>query len=464
MSRRVVISGLGGVSAFGVGFAALWEGLDGGRCALAVPNRLDASGFGCHLAGEVKDFSAKDFVPKHYRKAVKVMARDTEIAVASAKMAVEDAKLVTRSHGDGETPAPGAFASERMGCQIGAGLIAAETQELASALVTARPEDASPEAARRGGFELRSWGTINGGGGGMNNLQPLWLLKYLPNMLACHVTIIHGAEGPSNTITCGEASGLLSAGESFRVIQRGSADLCFSGGAESKVSLMGFLRAQLAGRLATTAPGADAAAVVRPYDPESPGTVPGEGGGILILEEAASAASRGARAYAEVLGFGAAQSTPFIPPMTRPDRGVANDGLEYAIRAAMREAGVGPGEIDAVVPQALGVPDYDGPEALALRAVLGKRLDEIPAITLCPAIGDCSAGHGALQLGVAALALAHQRVPARLHAGRPVGLNAGAAGASSTKLRRVLVCSSSQGGQNAAVVLGRAPGAEGGKD
>jgi hypothetical protein len=100
--------------------------------------------------------------------------------------------------------------------------------------------------------DLRAWGNAEGGAGAMNNLQPLWLLKYLPNMPACHVTIIHGTEGPSNTITCAEASGLLSIGESVRVIRRNDADLCFSGGAESPLNHQRMIRMQMAGRLAET--------------------------------------------------------------------------------------------------------------------------------------------------------------------------------------------------------------------
>src|ERR1043165_5499045 len=127
MERRGVITGVGAVSGFGVGVGALWEGMTSGRSAIKRIAAFDPSGFPCRLAAEATAFAgAKDFVPKSYRKAVKVMARDIELAVAAAKGAVEDAKLVTRAtlpegSGQGTTYPP-----ERMGCQIGAGLIAAE--------------------------------------------------------------------------------------------------------------------------------------------------------------------------------------------------------------------------------------------------------------------------------------------------------------------------------------------------
>lgn len=455
-----MITGVGAVTPYGVGASALWNGLVEGRPTLGPSARLDASGFPCKLTGEVKDFSAKDYVPKHYRKAVKVMARDIEMAVAAAKVATEDAALTTRmSLAEGQVGGT-TYPLERMGCQIGAGLIAAETDELAAALTTARTPGSTIDSPG-GGFSLRAWGTAKGadgqaGAGGMNNLTPLWLLKYLPNMLACHVTIIHGCEGPSNTITCNEASGLLSLGESARVIERGAADLCFSGGAESKVNCMGLLRLTYAGRLAETGDETDGSRVVRPYDPASSGTIPGEGAGIMILEELESAAKRGVRVYAELAGFGSAHSDP-AHCYADGDRGIApgaDEGLQAAIEAALDDAGVAPGEIDAIVPHASGIPSMDAGEAGALRAVFGPRLASVPLVTVAPLIGESSAGNGAVLAAVGALCVKHQMIPARVHAGEcPRDLAAQSARATPAALRHVLVCSSSFGGQNAAIVL-----------
>ncbi|MBL8760617.1 MAG: hypothetical protein JNL50_04875 [Phycisphaerae bacterium] len=460
MNRKVVITGVGAVTPYGVGSSALWSGLVEGRPTLAPTTRLDATGFPCKLSGEVKDFSARDYVPKHYRKAVKVMARDIEMAVAAAKVAVEDAGLTTRmTLAEGQVGGT-TYPSERVGCQIGAGLIAAETDELTAALVTARAAGATLEEPGAG-FRLRMWGTAAApdgtqGAGGMNNLTPLWLLKYLPNMLACHVTIIHGCEGPSNTITCNEASGLLSLGESTRVIERDAADLCFSGGAESKVNCMGLLRLTYAGRLAETGAATDGGTLVRPYDPGSPGTIPGEGAGILLLEEANAAAARGAKAYAQIAGFGAAHSDP-AHCYSDGSRDIApgpDEGLQGAIENALSDAGVSAGEIDAIVPHASGIPAMDAGEAGALRGVFGARLASIPLVTVAPFIGESSAGNGAVLAAVGALCVRHQMIPARLHAGNcPRDLRAHAAPATHAVLRHVLVCSSSFGGQNAAIVL-----------
>jgi len=447
MPRRVVITGLGSVSALGVGMDPLWDGLLAGRSALRPPTRLDASGFRSRLAGEIADLSVKDHVPKHYRKAVKVMARDTEIAVAAARLAVEDAKLITRGNAptpgdaaEGTSDSPLTYRPERMGCQIGAGLIAAETEEITAAMATARNE--------AGDFSLRKWG--GEGGQGMEALTPLWLLKYLPNMLACHVTIIHGCEGPSNTITCAEASGLLSLGESARVIERGAADLCFSGGAESKLNCMGILRLDLAGRLAPTGHELDGSKLVWPYDPDARGGIVGEGGGILILEAEDTATARGATPYAEIVGFGAGHSLPEYAG------GDEDEGYRNAVLNALDDAKVKPDQIDAIFPLAAAIPSIDRAEAGALRSVFGARLARVPLVHIGASIGNCTAGAAALQATVAAKCVAEQRLPARIHAGRPaLGLDAGVSAARSANLNCVLVCTGALGGQNAALVLRR---------
>jgi len=437
MRRRVVITGVGAISAFGVGAVALWEGLAAGRSAIRKPTLFDPTGFGSHLMGEIPGFSAKEFVPKSYRKAVKVMARDTEIAVAAAKLAVDDAKLITRGTETVEGQ-PTTYPSVRVGCQIGAGLIAPDTAELASAMVTACRADAAPEQLQRtGGWDTKAWGTVDPGDAsqmsGMGNLQPLWMLKYLPNMLACHVTIIHGAEGPSNTHTCAQASGLLSLGESTRVIERRVADCCFSGSAESKLNLAGTLRMALAGLLAPITEGQDPLDTVLPYDSASKGTCAGEGGGILILEAEEQAAARGARPYARVLGFGAAQSIGKL--------GEPNEGLADAIAAALRDSDLKAGDISVILPQGCGIPNIDRGEMGALRLIFGEKIP--PMVTLVPTIGDCMAGNGGLQAAVGAMICRNGRIPADA---------AGSGGEQS--VRYVLVCSSSQGGQNAALVFG----------
>jgi 3-oxoacyl-[acyl-carrier-protein] synthase II len=438
MRREVVITGLGAVSPMGVGVDALWDGMLEGRCAIGPITRFDPAGIPCQLAGQVPaSFSIRDFVPKHYRKATKVMAPDIELAVAAAQLAVTDAGITTRAAAEEGAAFAPTVPPERVGCLIGAGLIPANNQELTLAMSRSKNEMDRVDFAK--------WGTE-----GMQNLTPLWMLKYLPNMLACHVTIVHDAQGPSNTITAAEVSGILSVGESRSVIERNAADVCFSGGGESRVHPVTCVRMQLAGW--TTA--ADAASpgdrAVRPYDAASPASVLGEGSGIVIVEEKAHAARRGARVYARVAGFGGGQTGM---------RGTTRDhavGLRGAIDRALVDAGMTPGDIDAIAPGALGVPGPDAIEAEGLRAVFGARLASIPMITVTPAIGNSIAGAGALCIVVAAKAIDRQALPARIHGGSwPQDLQAGPTKARDARIRAVLVCGVSWGGQCGALILTR---------
>jgi 3-oxoacyl-(acyl-carrier-protein) synthase len=275
-------------------------------------------------------------------------------------------------------------------------------------------------------------------------------------MLACHVTIIHGAEGPSNTITCAEASGLLCIGESSRVIERGAADASIAGGAESKLSLMGVIRQGLAGRLAMTDDTSDHT-IIRPYASEADGTVPGEAGALLVLESAETALRRGAPAYAEIAGFGSAHSGDISARNSPENPARSNEGLTLAIRAALADASLGSDEIDAIIPQACGVPGLDHSEAASLREVFGSRLASIPLVTVSPFVGDCAAGNGALLAACAALCLRNQKLPARSHpGGYPADLNVGPAPSREATLHAILVCTSSMGGQCAAMILRKA--------
>lgn len=443
MFRRVIISGLGPVSALGLGIEATWHRAIQGPSAISPITAFDASGFAARIGGEVRDFDIKQFVPKTYRKATKVMARDIELAVAAADLAARDAGLVTR----GTNPdAPPSYDPQRVGAQIGAGLIAAEINELTAAL--AQSTDGS------GRFDFARWGRE-----GMNHLTPLWLLKYLPNMLACHVTIIHDTQGPSNTITCNEASATLSIGESLRVIQRGQADASFCGGADSKLNPMALLRQIFTGLVNTASEDqSNPAEAVRPFSAKASGGAVGEGGGIVILETLDTFRKRGGeRAYAEIVGFGASQT---VNPATRnltPDGG--GRGIAHAIRAALHDAGVGPVDIDLIVPFGIGAAATDQAEAAALAAVFASELARIPVISSKALAGNCAAGSGGLDVCLAAKAIHEQRLPLVINCPDPIGgLRAGNAPSMEARIRHALVYSTGLGGQNAALVLRRFEG------
>lgn len=435
--HEVFVTGLGPVSALGMGREAFWSGLMAGQTGL-TPNPVYAdTAFPTKLVGRSPEFRVKDHVPKSYRKAGKVMAADIEIAVAAADLAARDAGLVTPgTDPEGEATYPG----ERVACHIGAGLIAAELDELTESLATTAVASEAGDGDR---VDLKAWGDR-----GMQTLTPLWMLKYLPNMLACHVTIVHELRGPSNTITCAEASGLLSIGESLRVIQRGQADAGLCGGAECARHPHTVVRQVFLDALTPSSDPQD----VKPYSKSATGSAIGEGGGLIVLESGdAQATGRGATRYAKVAGFGASQCV---------ERGDGNRlaqtsgrGVALAIQAALRDAGLEPDAIDAVWAMGLGQSDWDAGEAAALRSVFGDRLPALPVRSLCAHIGNTIAGHGGLLAAAAALTLHHQELPPALNRADPLdGFDA----PDPSRLDNILLISPSNGGQNAALILARA--------
>jgi 3-oxoacyl-[acyl-carrier-protein] synthase II len=218
------------------------------------------------------------------------------------------------------------------------------------------------------------------------------------------VTIIHGLMGPSNTITCADASSHLAIGEAFRTIQRGKADLAICGGAESRINPMGIIRQSLLGRLNETRNDAPERAV-RPFDQEAAGTVCGEGGGLLILEEFEHARKRGAKIYAELVGFAASQDTHKV---TEPEPSGHSYGK--AIENALKDAKLSAKEVDLLIPHGLGIPNHDRAELKGLQSALGGELKRIACSPIKSQLGNLAAGCGA-DAAAAVLAIHHNQVP-----------------------------------------------------
>lgn len=389
--RRTVVTGLGPIASIGIGKEAFLTGLRDRCVGINTIRAFDASEFRSRIAGEIPDLRCRDYVPKSYRKSAKVMARDIELAVAAADCAVRDSGLKTKGTSDnGDVDVD----PTRLGVNIGAGLICPDLNELTYAFAIASDD---------GTFSLEAWGR-----GGMNNITPLWLLKYLPNMLACHVSIIHDAQAPSNTITCAEASSQLAIGEAYRTITRDGADVGLCGGAESKINPMGLLRQDLVGRLTRTRNDSPQSAV-RPYDRDRDGTAVAEGGAVVVLEELSHAQKRDARIYGELIGVGAGFGTKdFISP----DRD--GQAVGVALTKAIADAGIEPADVDLVVGFACGLPEHDRAEAHAIRAVLG----EVPVTSINGQIGNNGAGTGALGVVTAALCVSESFIPGTINCDR----------------------------------------------
>jgi 3-oxoacyl-[acyl-carrier-protein] synthase II len=279
----------------------------------------------------------------------------------------------------------------------------------------------------------------------MQQLTPLWLLKYLPNMLACHVTIVHELQGPSNTITCADASSHLAIGEAFRTIQRGDADLAICGGAESKVNPMGLMRQCLLKR--TTDQNDSPEQAVRPLDADATGMAVGEGGGLLILEELGRAKSRNTKIYAELVGFAASQDTHSV---TDPDP--TGHSYARAIQKALADANLPPTAANLLIPHGLAIPSHDKAELTALHAVFGAALERLPMAPLKAQFGNLAAGSG-VDAATAILALHHNTIPPSINTQKtPLKLNTSPT-PRDANISVAVTSVYSLGGQNAALVF-----------
>ena len=431
-SARVVITGLGAVTPLGLTVGEMWASLCAGRVGISRITAFDPVGFSCQLAGQVPEYKIQNYVPKSFRKAVKLMSRDIELSIIAAGEAFAHAGLITK----GIDPEKVNIDPQRTAINLGAGLISCDMVELAPAVAA---------SATNGTFDIRKWGKE-----GLEQVTPLWLLKYLPNMLACHVGIIHDIQGPSNTITCAEAAGHLAIAEAAQTIARGASDVALAGGAEAKVNPIVMIRQCLIKRV-TTQNNDNPAAACRPFDAQAKGSVFGEAAGMVILENLEHAESRGAKIYAEVAGIGESSSINPAYEHLEPD----GKGLQIAIEKAMSEARIQPDELDLIIPHGTGIPADDLAEAKAIRAALGRAAAKVPVWPTKSMLSNTGAAAGAVDVIAAVCAMNEGKIPAARNCDKKAegcDLNI-VRQPREAKIRYALSCSYSYGGQTAAVVL-----------
>jgi 3-oxoacyl-[acyl-carrier-protein] synthase II len=429
---RVLITGLGAASPLGLTAGALWEGLQAGRCGIGRITAFDPAGFTCQVAGQVPPYRVQEYLSKAYRKAAKLMSRDIELAVIAADQAIRLSGLVTR----GIDPEHVTIRPERTAVNLGAGLISCDLVELGPAVAASETE---------GRFDIQRWGRE-----GLPLVTPLWLLKYLPNMLACHVSIIHDLEGPCNSITCAEVSSHLAIAEAKQIIERGDADVSLAGGAEAKVNPLVMLTQCLLKRTADSGPDSPEAAC-RPFDAKARGSVFGEGAGVLVLENAEGVASRGGKALAEVAGVGHSCSINAQYEALEPD----GRGVRIAIEKALEDAGIGPRDLDLVVPHGTGIPADDKAEARGIEAALGSAASTVPVWPTKGLLSNTGAAAGSLDLIAAVYAMQEGLIPAAANCKSKASdcrLNI-VTEARRTTIRYALCCTYTYGGLTAAVVL-----------
>jgi 3-oxoacyl-[acyl-carrier-protein] synthase II len=427
-----VITGLGAITPAGLRYQDLWSALCEGRCGIDRITAFDPSGFTCQIAGQAPEYSIRDYVPKAMRKTTKLMSRDIELAIVAADEAFKDAGLVTKAFDEQNV----SIEPQRTAIILGAGLISCDLVELAPAVA---------KSITDGKFDIKKWGAV-----GITQLTPLWLLKYLPNMLACHIGIIHDIQGLSNTITCAEAAGQIAIGEAAQIIARGDADIALAGGGEAKVNPIVHLR-QCLNKRATADCNDSPEKACRPFDADAKGSVFGEAAACIIMETAENAKKRNAKIYAQIAGFGQSCSINSKYECLEPD----GKGIRYAIEAAMDEAGIKPEQLDLIIPHGTGIPCDDIAEATAIRNALGGAADKIPVLPTKSIISNTGAAAGAVDVIAACCAIRDGIIPAAKNCeniNENCKLNI-AKQQLKKNINYVLCCSYTYGGQTAAIIL-----------
>jgi len=373
--RRAVISGMGLLTPLGLDPSSFWERLVAGASGVRRLSLFDPTALSSQIAGEVPGFDAKKLLPvemKDARKSLNKMARTIQLGVCAAQQCMAAGG-----------PAKGTIDPFRFGIEFGCVMVATEIDDLCKGGQVSSPGD-PPQV------DLPMWGRE-----GLKNVPPLWMLKYLPNMPACHVSINYDAQGPNNTITTTDAAGLLALGEAYRLLQRDSADYFLVGGCDSKVNPVSASRFGSFAVLSTKNDVPDEA--VRPFDRDRSGTVIGEGAAVLGLEWLDFAKRRGATLQAELVGF----ASGF-------DRGRSGKVLARVIRNALDEAGASIDDVDHVNAAADGSREIDAWEARGIGEVFGK---DVPVVAYKGHYGHAGAASPLIELAASVLAFQHGVLP-----------------------------------------------------
>jgi len=436
LNRRIVITGLGVLSPAGVGPQALADALRRRRSAVGPITRFDPAGFPSRIAGEVPEYDPVEGLRKdqsrYVKKNAKVMARDIRLAIAAAGRAILDSGLPL---GDANEPVLPTIDHTRFGMIFGTNFIPSELDDLAG------PVRASSHA---GEFSLKGWGEY-----GIPQMFPLWLLKYLPNMHACHTGILWDAQGPSNSLTCSDAGGLVALDEACRILSRGDADTMLAAGGECRLSPVVLMRYCLLDRLVTD--GADPASACRPFDQDRRGWVVAEGAAVFMLEERDVAEARGARIYGEVLGTGVGTMTSGVNACDADGRGVAG-----AVRRALATAGVDPADLGTVLAHGTALEVQDRGEAAGLASALGPAAATVPVTATKGVTGNMGAASGLADLAAMLVLAADGQVPPILNCDRPdpeAGINLVTGTPQPLESDLMLATTNAIGGQTAAAVI-----------
>src|SRR5580765_6387515 len=369
--RRVVVTGIGLVSSLGIGTEANWTGIKAGQSGIAPITKFDTTQFATRIAGEVKHFDPLAYIEK---KDVKKMDIFIQYAIAASQCAMDDSGLTI-------TPE----LSRRIGVFIASGIGGFTTIE--------REHKALLE-------------------GGPRKISPFFIPSAIINLAAGQVSIRFGATGP-NSATCTACSASAHAiGDAFEIIKRGAADVMIAGGSEAAITPMGIGGFGALRALSTR--NDDPPKASRPFDKDRDGFIVGEGSGVLILEEYELAKARGARIYAELVGYGMSADAYHI---TAPSED--GDGAFRVMNAALQRAGVTHGQVQYINAHGTSTPQGDSLETLAIKRCFGDYGRKVAVSSTKSMTGHLLGAAGGLEAGVTALAVYHQVAPPTINQEHP---------------------------------------------
>ncbi|HUP65286.1 MAG TPA: beta-ketoacyl-ACP synthase II [Thermoanaerobaculia bacterium] len=361
--RRVVITGIGMVSPLGTGLSANWEALLAGKSGIRAITKFDASAFECRIAGEVRDFQPERWIEK---KELKKTDQFIQYGIAAALDAWEDSGVASAS-----------VPSERIGVIIGSGIGGLPAIEETHKKLLER---------------------------GPSRISPFFIPSLIVNLAAGHVSIRLKAKGPNSAPATACATGAHAVGDSFKIIQRGDADVMVAGGAEGVITplaLGGF-----AAMRALSTRNDDPERASRPWDAGRDGFVMGEGAGIVILEDRSLAIARGARIYAELTGYGMTADAYHI---TAPSED--GDGMKRVMKLAIADAGLNPEDIDYINAHGTSTPVGDRAESLAVKTLFGEHARKLAMSSTKSMTGHLLGAAGGLEAGITALAVQTGKLP-----------------------------------------------------
>jgi len=371
LTRRVVVTGVGLVCALGIGTEESWRNLVAGCSGIAPITSFDTTGFDCRFGGEVKNFDPLQWIE---RKELKKMARFIQIGLAAADFAVRSANWKPEDSN-----------LDEVGVYVSSGI---------------------------GGFDIieREHGKLLKGG--PKKISPFFIPSAIVNLASGQISIRYGARGPNSATATACSASAHAVGDSFKIIERGAAEMMICGGAEATITPMGI--GGFAAMKALSTRNDDPAHASRPWDSGRDGFVVGEGAGILVLESLEHAQKRNAPILAEIVGYGMSGDAYH---MTQPEAN--GDGAYRVMMAALKDAKLAPDDISYVNAHGTSTPIGDVIETRALKRVFGERAKKMPVSSTKSMTGHLLGGAGGLEAGISVLALRDQTLPPTINLEQP---------------------------------------------